>query len=42
MIADRLSEEKEIYGDDVVRLLDSVGLAKPDIDLTDDTTWPTV
>ena len=42
MIADRLSDEKEIYGDDVVRLLDSVGLTKPDIDLTDDTTWPTI
>jgi ATP-dependent Zn protease len=42
MIADRLSEEKEIYGDDVVRLLDSVGLTKPDIDLSDDSTWPTI
>jgi ATP-dependent Zn protease len=42
MIADRLSDEKEIYGDDVVRLLDSVGLTKPDIDLADDTTWPTI
>ncbi len=42
MIADRLSDEKEIYGDDVVRLLDSVGLTKPDIDLSDDTTWPAV
>ncbi len=42
MIADRLTAEKEIYGDDVVRLLDSVGLTKPDIDLTDDRTWPTI
>jgi ATP-dependent Zn protease len=42
MIADRLSQEREIYGDDVVRLLESVGLTRPDIDLTDDTTWPTI
>jgi hypothetical protein len=42
MIANRLSEEKEIYGDDVVRLLDSVGLTLPAIDLTDDSTWPTI
>jgi hypothetical protein len=42
MIAATLSEQKEIYGDDVVALLNSVGLQRPKIDLTDDTTWPTV
>jgi ATP-dependent Zn protease len=41
-IADALIEEKEIYGDDVLTLLDSVGLQRPEIDLADDATWPTV
>jgi ATP-dependent Zn protease len=39
-IAEVLIERKEIYGDEVVDLLDSMGLVKPDIDLADDTTWP--
>ena len=42
MIADRLTQEKEMYGEDVVRLLDSAGLRRPDIDLNDDRTWPTI
>jgi ATP-dependent Zn protease len=41
-IARRLSEEKEIYGDDVTTLLNSVELVRPEIDLTDDTTWPRI
>jgi ATP-dependent Zn protease len=41
-IADTLVEQKEIYGDDVVDLLNRVGLKRPDIDLTDDSTWPAV
>jgi ATP-dependent Zn protease len=41
-IADALVEEKEIYGDDVTELLNSVGLERPDVDLMDDKTWPTV
>jgi ATP-dependent Zn protease len=41
-IADALIEEKEIYGDDVIVLLDGVGLVRPELDLTDDSTWPTV
>ncbi len=41
-IADELVERKEIYGDEVTNLLDSVGLQRPEIDLTDDRTWPTV
>jgi ATP-dependent Zn protease len=42
MIATTLSEQKEIYGDDVTALLNRVGLEKPQVDLTDDTTWPTL
>ena len=41
-IADALVERKEIYGDEVVELLNSVGLQRPEIDLTDERTWPTV
>ncbi len=39
-IADTLSERKELHGDEVVDLLNSVGLVKPDIDVNDDATWP--
>jgi ATP-dependent Zn protease len=41
-IADNLVERKEIYGDEVVELLNSVGLTRPQIDLMDDSTWPRV
>jgi ATP-dependent Zn protease len=41
-IADVLIERKEMHGDEVVDLLDSVGLVRPDIDLNDDSTWPKV
>jgi ATP-dependent Zn protease len=41
-IADTLVERKEMHGDEVVDLLDSVGLIRPKIDLKDDSTWPTV
>jgi hypothetical protein len=39
-IADTLIERRELYGDELVRLLDSVGLHKPTIDLTNEETWP--
>jgi ATP-dependent Zn protease len=39
-IADTLVERKEIYGDEVVELLNSAGLTRPQIDLMDDSTWP--
>ena len=38
----RLIERKEMHGDEVVELLDSVGLKRPEIDLMDDRTWPKV
>ena len=41
-IADTLVQRKEMHGDEVVELLASVGLQRPQIDLMDDNTWPTV
>jgi cell division protease FtsH len=39
-VADVLSERKEMYGDEVVELLDSQNLHEPEIDLLDDSAWP--
>jgi ATP-dependent Zn protease len=39
-VADALLERKEMYGDEVVRLLDSVELKVPEVDLNEETTWP--
>jgi ATP-dependent Zn protease len=39
-IADTLVERKEMHGDEVVDLLESVGLTRPDLDLADPATWP--
>jgi ATP-dependent Zn protease len=41
-IADTLVDRKEMHGDEVVELLSSVGLERPEIDLTDEKTWPTI
>ena len=41
-IADTLIERKEMHGDEVVDLLNSVRLQRPQIDLMDDKTWPKV
>jgi ATP-dependent Zn protease len=41
-IADTLVERKEMHGDEVVEMLNHVGLQRPDIDLMDDSTWPRV
>jgi len=41
-IADTLVERREMHGDEVVALLNSVGLKRPELDLMDDKTWPTV
>jgi ATP-dependent Zn protease len=41
-IADTLVERKEMYGDEVLELLDKAGLKVPEIDLTDDEQWPVV
>jgi cell division protease FtsH len=39
-IADELVEHREVFGDDLVRILDGVGLKKPEIDLGKEETWP--
>jgi ATP-dependent Zn protease len=39
-IADTLVERKEMHGDEVVDLLESVGLTRPNLDLADPATWP--
>jgi predicted nucleic acid-binding protein len=41
-IADTLVERKEMHGDEVVDMLNHVGLKRPEIDLMDDSTWPKV
>jgi ATP-dependent Zn protease len=41
-IARALIDRKELYGDEVVNLLDGVGLVKPELDLLDEHTWPAV
>jgi ATP-dependent Zn protease len=39
-IADAVIEKQELYGDDLMRLLDAQGLQRPEIDWTKDETWP--
>jgi SpoVK/Ycf46/Vps4 family AAA+-type ATPase len=41
-IAERLIASGELYGDDVIGLLDSSGLQRPEIDVLDEATWPTI
>jgi cell division protease FtsH len=41
-IAETLVERKELHGDEVGELLDSVDLHKPELDLMDPGTWPKV
>jgi hypothetical protein len=39
-IADVLMDKKEIFGDDLIDLLDSVGIRVPELDYSDETIWP--
>jgi ATP-dependent Zn protease len=39
-IADKLVERREVFGDDLIRILDGVGLEKPELDLDKEETWP--
>ena len=39
-IADQLVERKELYGDEVIELLEAAQLEAPTIDVTDDKIWP--
>jgi hypothetical protein len=41
-VAERLMSAGELYGDDVTRLLDGALLRKPEIDVTDEATWPAI
>jgi hypothetical protein len=41
-IADTLIERKELHGDEVGELLERVGLRRPELDLRDPATWPSV
>jgi hypothetical protein len=41
-VATRLVSEGEMYGDDVIDLLDSQELRKPDIDVLDEDSWPVI
>jgi ATP-dependent Zn protease len=39
-VADAVIEQREIYGDDLVRLLNEQNFVKPEIDWTDEEIWP--
>ena len=39
-IADTLVVRREVFGDDLIRILDGVGLEKPELDLDKEETWP--
>ena len=41
-VADAVLEQKELYGDQVVDLLDSLNITIPDIDPTDESNWPRI
>ena len=41
-VAEAVIEKGEIYGDDLVRLLDKQGLKKPEIDWTKEESWPQI
>ncbi|MFL5855805.1 MAG: AAA family ATPase [Solirubrobacteraceae bacterium] len=41
-IAEELIERKEMHGDEVVDLLERVGITKPDIDYLDPKAWPKI
>jgi ATP-dependent Zn protease len=41
-IADTLVERKELYGNELLALLDSQKLQRPEIDLTSEEAWPTL
>ena len=41
-IADVLVERREMHGDEVIKLLETSNLVLPEVDLTDEKTWPTL
>jgi ATP-dependent Zn protease len=40
-VAEKLIEEREIYGDELIALLDAQNFVKPEIDWTKEESWPT-
>jgi ATP-dependent Zn protease len=42
VIAQTLADKRELHGNEVVRLLDGARLQKPEIDLAEESAWPTV
>ncbi len=41
-VAEAVIEKQELYGDELMRLLDSVKLERPEIDLAKEESWPKV
>ncbi len=41
-VADELVERKEMFGDELVQLLDRQNLRRPELDYTREDTWPTI
>ena len=41
-VADVLVERREMHGDEVIELLDSIHLQIPEVDLTEESTWPRI
>jgi ATP-dependent Zn protease len=39
-IANELIERREVYGDELLEILNGVGLHKPDVDLSQEASWP--
>jgi hypothetical protein len=39
-IADELVERREVFGDELVAILDGANLQKPELDLSKEETWP--
>jgi ATP-dependent Zn protease len=39
-IADELVERREVFGDELLAILDGVGLQRPELDLSKEETWP--
>jgi hypothetical protein len=39
-VATQLAEKRELYGDELVELLDTQQLVKPELDYTKEETWP--
>jgi hypothetical protein len=41
-VADALVQKRELYGDEVVALLEAAGPEAPAIDVLDETIWPRI